>query len=200
MRRLCYCVVLVFMVGLSQNLVQAQTTGSMTGTISDPNGALVAGANVLVKNNDTGLERSTVTKEDGVFNVTALLPGSYSVAVEAPGFKRTLATNVAVEVSQQAQLTIQLEVGLTGETVTVTSAQDVINSSSPSLTNVINTRQVIDLPLPTRNPLDLAALQAGIAVVGNATRTADGVDRRPSRFRYQCYTGRHQRDGQLREN
>jgi hypothetical protein len=56
-----------------------------------------------------------------------------------------------------------MEVGLSGETVTVTGAQDVVKHFEPTLTNVINTRQVTDLPLPTRNPLDLAALQAGIA-------------------------------------
>ena len=59
---------------------------------------------------------------------------------------------------------------MAGETVTVTAAQEVINTASPSLTNVISTRQVVDLPLPTRNPLDLAGLQAGIAVVGTDVR------------------------------
>ena len=65
-----------------------------------------------------------------------------------------------------------LEVGVQSETVTVTAAQEVVNTTSPSLTNVINTQQVQDLPLPTRNPLELASLQAGIAVVGDNTRGA----------------------------
>jgi hypothetical protein len=65
---------------------------------------------------------------------------------------------------------VQLEIGLAGESVTVTAAQEVINTGSPSLTNVINTRQVVDLPLPTRNPLELAGLQAGIAVTGTDVR------------------------------
>ena len=83
-----------------------------------------------------------------------------------------MAPDVGVSVSTQAQVTITLEVGLEGETVTVTATQEVINSSSPSLTNVINTRQVVDLPLGGRNPLELAALQAGIAVIGTDVRGA----------------------------
>jgi hypothetical protein len=63
-----------------------------------------------------------------------------------------------------------LEIGVAGETVTVTASQEVINTSSPTLTNIINTRQVVDLPLPDRNPVNLAALQAGIAVVGTDAR------------------------------
>ncbi len=69
-------------------------------------------------------------------------------------------------------MNIPLEIGLANETVTVMAAQEVINVSSPSLTNVINTRQVVDLPLGDRNPVQLAALQAGIAVIGTDTRGA----------------------------
>lgn len=146
------------------------TTGSLFGSVSDPNGAVVAGANVTVKNNATGAERSTVAKDNGTFTFVALEPGNYSVTVEASGFKRTVAPSVDVAVSTQAQVTVMLEVGLAGETVTVTAAQDVINNSSPTLTNVINTRQVVDLPLAGRNPVELAGLQAGIAVVGTDVR------------------------------
>ena len=156
----------------TQTFVFGQTTGSVSGTVTDPNGAVVAGANITVKNNGTGVERSSVTKEDGVFNVTTLPPGMYTVTVEAAGFKRTVAPDIAVEVTKQSQVSIALPVGLSGETVTVTAGQDVINSVSPSLTNVINTRQVVDLPLGGRNPLDLAALQAGIAVIGTNVRGA----------------------------
>ncbi len=161
-----------FVLAICQLAVFAQTTGSLSGTVADPNGAVVAAANVSVKNNATGIERTAVTSLGGVFNVSALLPGRYTVSVEAAGFKRTIAPDVDVSVSTQAQVTITLEVGLSDESVTVTATQDVINTSSPSITNVINTRQVVDLPLPTRNPLDLAALQAGIAVIGNDTRGA----------------------------
>jgi hypothetical protein len=152
--------------------VKAQTTGSVTGTITDPNGAIVPGARVTLISQMTRAEQSAVTNDAGGFNFAALQPGTYMVTVVASGFKRTEVPNVVVELSKPTQLTIPLTIGLQGETVTVTSAQDVVNTSSPTLTNVINTRQVVDLPLPTRNPLDLASLQAGIAVVGSDTRGA----------------------------
>lgn len=157
----------------SQIAIQAQTTtGSLSVVVNDPSGAVVLGASITVRNNATGAERTATTSDNGTASVTDLQPGTYSVSVESSGFKRTLAPDVAVGVSQTAQVTIALEIGLADQTVTVTAAQEVINTSSPTLTNVIDTRQVRDLPLATRNPLDLAALQAGIAVVGNATRTA----------------------------
>ncbi len=161
-----------FVLAAFQIAVFGQTTGSISGTVSDPNGAIVAGANVTAKNNATGAERTAVAKDNGTFSFTALEPGSYSIIVTNPGFKRTVAPDINVAVSVQAQVSITLEVGLAGETVTVTAGQDIINSSSPTLTNVINTRQVVDLPLGGRNPVELAGLQAGIAVVGTDVRGA----------------------------
>ena len=153
--------------------IDAQTAGSMSGTITDPNGAIVAGATVTLKNDATGYERRTTTNDKGGFAFTSLQPGIYSVTIENSGFKKAVASNITVQVSVDAAVNIALEVGQATETVTVAAGQEVINTSSPTLTNVINTRQVMDLPLPTRNPMDLAGLQAGIAVTGTGTRTAN---------------------------
>jgi hypothetical protein len=161
-------------------VVQAQTTGSMSGTITDPNGAVVPGATVTVANAQTGASRTATTNSQGYFAVEALAPGPYTVTVEGAGFKRSVARNINVSVNVNAEVSITMEVGLEGEEVTVVAAQETINTTSPTLTNVINTQQVTDLPLPTRNPLDLAALQAGIAVVGNNTRGASVAGLRQS--------------------
>lgn len=167
---------ILLMVGLvvfiAQIAIHAQTTGSLAGTVSDSNGAAIVGASVGVRNNQTGLERSSTTNDRGGFTFESLQPGTYTVTVDNSGFKRSVASNINVSVSTIAQAAFTLEVGLANETVTVTSAQEVINSTSPTITNVISIKQVSDLPLPTRNPLDLAALQAGIAVIGNNTRGA----------------------------
>jgi hypothetical protein len=158
---------------IAQFAIQAQTTtGSLSGTIIDPSTAVVPGATVTVVNNATGAERSTISGSSGTFDFQALSPGTYTISVEAKGFRKALARDIIVSVASAAQVTMPLEVGLAGETVTVTASQDVVNTASPSLTNVINTRQVVDLPLAGRNPVDLAALQAGIAVVGSDTRGA----------------------------
>ncbi len=149
-----------------------QTNGSLNGTVNDPSGAVVGGANITLVNAETGAERGTVTSSTGTFAFQELSPGKYTVTVDAKGFRKAVARDIIVSVASSAQVTIPLEVGAASETVTVTATQDVVNTASPSLTNVINTRQVVDLPLAGRNPVDLAALQAGIAVVGTDTRGA----------------------------
>src|ERR1700752_3381124 len=148
------------------------TTGSLNGTISDPTGASVAGATVTLINTATGAERSGITSSVGGFDFQALQPGTYKISVEATGFKKAVSLDVVVSVSSATSVNIPLEIGLAGETVTVMAAQEIINNSSPTLTNIINTRQVVDLPLGGRNPVDLAGLQAGIAVIGTDTRGA----------------------------
>ena len=172
MRKFTFSVMALGMILSCLIAIYAQTTGSISGLVTDPNGAIIAGATVELKNNGTGITWNTVTNERGLFVFTAIQPGTYSITVENRGFKRAVASNVAVQVSKEAQVTIPLEIGQASETVTVAATQEVINTTSPTLTNVIDTRQVVDLPLGDRNPLGLAALQAGIAVIGTDTRGA----------------------------
>ncbi len=150
--------------------IQAQTNGSLSGTVSDPQGAVVAGATVKATNAATGSERVVTTNTQGVFQMSELNPGTYTVSIENKGFKKSVAPGIIVSVSKDAQLTITLEVGGLDQQVTVTSTQDVINTTSPNVTSTVNTRQVTDLPLGGRNPVELAGLQAGIAVVGTDVR------------------------------
>src|SRR5437660_1162033 len=148
------------------------TTGSLSGTVTDPSGAVVAGATVTAVNTATGAERSAVSSSTGTFDFQALQPGTYTISVDAKGFKKAVSRDIVVSVASATQVTIPLEIGQASEMVTVTADQEVLNTSSSSLTSVINTMQVVDLPLAGRNPVDLAALQAGIAVQGTDTRGA----------------------------
>jgi hypothetical protein len=166
----CFAVLLSCLLTLTA--LGQTTTGSLGGSVSDPSGAVVPGATVTLVNTATGAERSAVSSSTGTFDFQALQPGTYTISVEASGFKRAVAREIVVSVGSSAQVNIPLEVGVPGETVTVTTTQEVINTSSPSITNVINTRQVVDLPLGDRNPVNLAGLQAGIAVVGTDVRGA----------------------------
>lgn len=162
----------VFICLLTLTAVGQTTTGALTGSINDQSGAVVAGATVTVVNNQTGAERTAVSNSGGTFDFQALQPGMYTISVDAAGFRRAVARDILVSVGSTAEVKIPLEIGPASETVTVTTGQEVINTSTPSLTNVINTRQVVDLPLGGRNPVDLAGLQAGIAVVGDNVRGA----------------------------
>src|SRR5438552_14803488 len=172
MRRALFAalVVTLFLLATALTVFGQQTKRSLNGTVVDPSGATVAGATVKVVNADTGAERSAESNSQGVFDLQTLQPGKYTITVDAKGFKRAVSRDIVVSVATVAQVTIPLEIGQASETVTVTATQEVLNTSTPSLTNVINTRQVVDLPLAGRNPVDLAALQAGIAVVGSDTR------------------------------
>ncbi|HKQ73952.1 MAG TPA: carboxypeptidase-like regulatory domain-containing protein [Blastocatellia bacterium] len=156
----------------STTLGQATRT-SLSGLISDQTGAAVSGAKVTAKHVTTNEEFQATTDAQGAFTFPSMPLGQFSVTVEAAGFKRLEAQGVALEVGVPAKLNVAMEVGQVAEAVVVSGAvQEVINTSNPTLTNVINTRQVRDLPLLGRNPLDLARLQAGIAVTGDNTRTA----------------------------
>jgi hypothetical protein len=146
------------------------TTGTLTGTITDPQGAIVSGATVVLTNSETRVETRTTSNDQGEFVFPSVPPGRYSLGVEATNFKKALATDLVVEIGVTSRTTVVLEVGSVTEQVTITATQDIVNSSTPTLTSVINTRQVQDLPLPTRNPLDLAGLQPGVAVTGTDNR------------------------------
>lgn len=166
--------VLLSLLVLANVPVLAQTTrGSLNGLISDQNGAAVSGASVTLKNIANGDEIKTSTNTQGAFVFPSLPPGKYSATVEATGFKKAELEQVVVEVSQNSAVDIKLEVGAVSEQVTVTGeAQEVINTTSPVLSKTINAKQVADLPLLSRNPLDLARLQAGLAVNGTNVRDA----------------------------
>jgi hypothetical protein len=149
------------------------TRGSLSGLVKDNTGASVAGANITAKHVNTGEDFSTTTDQQGAYVFPSVPLGKFTIKVEAAGFKRVEIQDIVVEVSIPAKVSVSLELGQIAESVVVSGdAQAVINTSSPTLTNVINTRQVKDLPLPNRDPLSLARLQAGIAVTGDSTRTA----------------------------
>src|SRR5262245_16866617 len=142
---------------------QVATRGSLTGSVIDPTGAVVVGAAVTLNNPATGEVIRAVTDAQGAFTFPSLAVGRYRVAIEAAGFKRASVTNVVIEVSTPSKVAITLEVGSTTEEITVAGgAQEVVNTLSPTLTNVVERKQIVDLPLPSRNPMDLVRLQAGI--------------------------------------
>jgi len=173
MTRRLTSVILTFLLLASVPAFGQGTRGSLRGLVADPNGAAINGATVTLKQVGTNEEFKATTDSQGAFVFPSLPPGKYSATVEASGFKRTELTEVIIEVNQQAKVDISLEVGAVTEQVTVTgTAQEVINTTSPTLSKTINAKQVNDLPLLSRNPIDLARLQAGIAVTGTDIRNA----------------------------
>jgi len=153
--------------------VFAQTRGTLSGNIQDPSGAVVPGLSVTIKNTQTGEEFTAVSDASGVYRFLSIPLGTYNLSAQQAGFKKFEMQGIVVQVALPAEANVKLEVGGVTDQVVVTSeVQQAVNTVTATLTNVINTRQVQDLPLPTRNPVDLARLQMGMAVTGDNTRTA----------------------------
>jgi len=158
---------------LSVPVLAQSVRGRLSGRAEDQSGAVVPGVNVTIKHTATGEAFTVVSDGQGTFQFPSIPLGTYSLETQLTGFKRVEVQGIVVEVGKQAEVNVKLEVGSVSEQVVVTGqAQQDVNTVSATLTNVVNTRQVADLPLPTRNPVDLARLQIGIAVTGDNTRTA----------------------------
>lgn len=140
-------------------LAQA-TSGSLTGTVSGPDGVL-PGASVVVKDNQTGKELTDTAGDNGGFRFPQLEVGTYTVTIKAPNFKTYVATDLKIDVGREYSLNPVLEVGGVAETVTVTAGADIINATSAQITNTVSPKQIRELPLVARNPLNLINLQAG---------------------------------------
>lgn len=136
----------------------------VNGTVTDPNGAVVAGATVVLTDKATDRHVSTVSNQEGFFHFPEVRAGSYLLDIERAGFKKTQIQNVVVNVDQPATVNVVLELGDIAETVTTIAAdfQAVVNTDNAQLSTTVLERQIRDLPLNGRNPLTLAGLQAGV--------------------------------------
>ena len=138
-------VILLFAAGV---FGQSQaTTGTIQGTVTDPNGAVVSGASVTVKNVETGFERTVTSNSDGFFTAPLLPLGRYRVTTSASGFSATVLENVQVTVGQTLALNVALKVGGTTETVDVTTDAEAVDTARTELSTQINERSVENLPI-----------------------------------------------------
>jgi len=153
----------IFAVGLHDVNAQAQAlNGQIEGVVSDANGAAVAGANVVAVNTGTGTERTATTDSSGVYRFPLLPLGSYKVTVEASNFKRLIRDGITLVAGQTATIDMALEVGGLENTVTITSDAPIADPGKIDLGRVMNTREIQDLPLVSRNPYNFSLLQANV--------------------------------------
>ncbi len=144
-------------------LLHAQVdTGSITGTVTDSSGAVVGGAKVTLVNEGTGVTLSTNSGSDGNYVFSPVRIGSYKLEAAAQGFKTQVQTHVVVEVSARVLLNFTLQPGATTETVEVTSSAPVLQAEDASVGQVVDQRNVNNLPLNGRNFTFLAQLAAGV--------------------------------------
>jgi hypothetical protein len=170
-------IALLLLLSLPVCTVLAQTagTGALTGTVSDPSGAVVPNVTVTATNSDTGQTRSATTGPNGVYTMTLLPPGLYKVTFSAAGFKTAEVGSVRINVTETPVLDKSLEVGAQTEQVTVQADVETIQTASSTLGTVVGERAVSGLPLTTRNYTQIISLAAGVsAPVNNASAAGNG--------------------------
>jgi hypothetical protein len=156
-------VLLMLSVFLLPLAAQNASTGAISGTLTDPSGAAVANAHILITNVATGDKRTTVSQSTGGFSVPLLPPGKYRVEIGAAGFKASIVEDVTVVVSETAGLPVKLVVGTKNEIVTVTGTGAEIQTESAELGSVTDSRMINSLPLASRNYLQIIGLNPGVS-------------------------------------
>jgi hypothetical protein len=152
-------------------------TGSLSGTVTDPNAAVVPAAKLKAKHEPTGQEFDTITTNAGVFVFPSLPVGPYSVTIESPGFKRVNRANIEIRVAQRQILDVQLEVGDVQQTVEVTAQGELLESTSPERGQNFSNQFMNTLPLFTggvRNPEVFIQFMPGVNIVGETSITGSG--------------------------
>ncbi len=149
-------------------------TGSMTGTVTDPSGAIVAGASVTIRNVATDFIRKVSTSDAGTYTVTQLLPGTYSVKVDKTAYKTFEQKDITVQIDQVAVINAQLQIGSQQETVEVTTAPPVIQTEDSSVGLVVDSHNIQNIPLNGRlGVMGLIALAPGVQGAGAQDQLAD---------------------------
>ena len=176
--------VLALLTGLS---AFAQTdTSSVTGVVTDPQGAPIAGATVTIKSPAKNFTRTQTTNENGSYSFNSIPPDTYTVEVSSNGFKKTILNDVQALVAKPTEANLQLEIGDVSEAITVTAGgvDSLINTQDASLGNNFVNQQITQLPLEARDVTSLLTLQPGTTREGyvagarsdQANVTLDGID------------------------
>ncbi|HEX3086186.1 MAG TPA: TonB-dependent receptor, partial [Pyrinomonadaceae bacterium] len=172
LKRMTVIVLFALIAGAS---VSGQTaTGEVNGTVTDPNGAAVPGAVVKLIDQATKTEKEANTNQSGFFTFVNLKPASYTLMAEVKGFKKSLTNAFTLGVNETLTQNVSLSVGEMSEVVEVSTASELVQSSSSELGTVINERTVEDLPLNGRNFTQLLTLTPGVTPVSTSQNKSIG--------------------------
>src|SRR5215510_10549908 len=156
-------------------LGQVGINATLSGTVSDPTGALIPGVEVTAKNVDTGVVSTGTTNESGAYRFPSLQPGNYELSAALPGFQAQ-AFRLTLGTAQQIRQNFTLQVGTVAQAVEVTAAADeLLTATTASVGTVLPSNQVVDLPLVGRNVMDLVtATMPGVRGTGSPSTTFAG--------------------------
>src|SRR5260370_3715266 len=147
--------------------------GTVTGVVTDPTGAVVAGANVSIRSVSTSLVTKTQTSSAGIYYLPSLPPGRYELRVEHSGFRPAIVSDIAVGGDLTATFNLTLQVGAIAEAIQVQATAVQLEAQTSGLGHIVETRTIAELPVG-RDPLALAAIVPGVQPVGGGTVTANG--------------------------
>ncbi|MGI8787099.1 MAG: carboxypeptidase regulatory-like domain-containing protein [Pyrinomonadaceae bacterium] len=158
-------IVLAILLGFTGAFGQ-EFRGTITGSVADPNGAVVPGATVTVQNTETNISSSVTTNDDGIFTFPLLLPGKYKLTASSANFKTAVRENIQLNVDDRLKIDFQLEIGSTTE-VNVVANTEVIETGSVTTGTLVTQRQIEELPLAEGAPYTLATQAPGINYTGD---------------------------------
>ena len=160
----------------------AQVTGAtLSGTVTDPSGSAIVGAEVAIQNTGTGIVRTATTDSVGLYSAPNLIPGTYEVKISAPGFSTSVQSNLTLSVGQQQTLNISMKVGEATQNVTVEESAPTVELSSAALASEVNATTVRELPLNGRDWTQLATLEPGVNTVRTQASTNSATTNRANR-------------------
>jgi len=155
---------------LGAGWLSASPVGSVGGSVKDASGALVAGVKVSLTNTSTNAKLETTTNPNGEFQFVQLAPATYSLVAEAQGFKKIDVASVLVEVDQITHLELTLEVGSLSESVQVEAVAPLLENDKSTLSSVVDSRNIANMPLNGRQALDLALITPGVLPTAGGTQ------------------------------
>ncbi|MBB5338314.1 TonB-dependent receptor [Tunturiibacter gelidoferens] len=173
LKRISGIVIAIAALFCTQALLAQTVTGTITGIITDPSGAVVAGASVLAHNTDTGVDSSVTTNSAGLYRIQFLPIGRYEVTVDAKGFNKETIPAFQLEVLQTTTFNVKLSIGSSAEVVNVSEAAPILNTSDATLSGTFTTNTIQNFPL---NGLDFSALTlyvpGSVSTVGTSGTTS----------------------------
>jgi hypothetical protein len=168
-KSLSWIAVIGMLLGLQGTaFTQAVNNAQIHGSVQDPSGAVVTGAQVVATSTSTGSTESTVSGSDGSFVLADLQVGGYKLEVSAAGFKKYLQTGINLEVGQNVQVNVSLKIGAASQVVQVSADAAMVETQDTSISEVMDQQRIVDLPLNGRQATDLILLSGGAAMPPNA--------------------------------
>lgn len=164
---LCLSSVLLLIFPLRVDAQSAAATGRLEGTVTDPTGAAVAGADITVRNQSTGIATTVQSSSEGEFTALYLDPGGYEVSIQKPGFDKLVVRDIVINVGTRAVIRPQLKVGKIDAVITVSAETPLVDTAASSLGTVVDQQSIQSLPLNGRNFTDFALLTAGATTDGD---------------------------------